>query len=111
MIEVFLAKAMICIAGQCYPALVGRTTPIGTYTLQRIEVEQKGYGGDILAFHMDPNGDVFAIHRLYLLNRQQRDKRILSNRESDRVITNGCINIQTEVYDQLTTGDILVVRP
>ena len=111
MIEVFLSKALICIASQCYPALVGRTTPVGEYRLQQIEVTQKGYGGDIMAFAMDEHGDVFAIHRLYLLNKQQRDKRILSERVQDRVITNGCINVQDFVYEQLKTGDVLIIRP
>ena len=101
MIIVDLALATICFAGQCHPALVGKDTPKGHFQLVQRLTEQPGYGGDVLQF-AENSDSWFAIHRVYLLNKSQhRDKRLLSSKVSDRVITNGCINIQPEVYKQL----------
>lgn len=107
MIFVKLSLAIICFASQinapieCYPALVGVSTPVGEYTLNLRLTETVGYGGDVLQF-AESETTVFAVHRLWLLSpNQQRAKRIRSSKPNDRVITNGCINVLPEVYDKL----------
>lgn len=104
MVTVLLTAALICFNDECYPALVGKNTPIGNYTLVQKLTTKPGYGGDILQYH-ETKDTVLAIHRLYLLNpKQQREKRIQSNNPKDRVITAGCINVTPEVYKQLVTN-------
>ena len=106
-IIVYLALAKLCLmtpgeVEECYPALVGNTTPVGTYTLSRVFVKAPGYGGDILVFKETPT-EVFAIHRVWTLKpQQQRLHRLQSGVISDRRwVTGGCINIMPEVYDKL----------
>jgi hypothetical protein len=101
MILVSLTAATICFGGSCYPALVGYTTPVGTYSLTLRLTEQKGYGGDVLEFTEDDTMWL-AIHRLWKLNpEQKREERIHSRRIVDHFITKGCINIEPEVYEKL----------
>lgn len=98
-----LSTALLCSALQCWPVLIGQSTPTGTFSLEQRLTDDLGYGGDILQFAEYPNY-VFAIHRVWLLSpKQHRDKRLLSKNPKDRIITAGCINVDPEVYDTLVT--------
>ncbi|MEY2883077.1 MAG: Stenotrophomonas phage vB SmaS 5 [Pseudomonadota bacterium] len=110
-IVVFLASAMLCIGNQCYPALVGKDTPIGQYPLIRRYVQAKGYGGDVMQFAETPEG-IMAIHRVWLGRpKERRLQRLASNDPSQRrAVTNGCINVMPEVYEALVTADRVEVR-
>jgi len=112
MILVNLMAATICFGGSCYPALVGTTTPPGTYSLTLRMTQQAGYGGDVLQF-TDGGQRILAIHRLWLMNpEQKREVRIHSRKATDRVITNGCINVEPLVYEKLKSccsGEPLVI--
>lgn len=106
-ILVSLALATICFTTQgqyeCYPALLGKntSTPAGEYTLIRRYTNDPGYGGDVLQFKETPT-EVYAIHRVWLLNpSQHRLERLKSTKVSDRFITNGCINVDPVVYEKL----------
>lgn len=100
-VTVYLAKALICFAGQCHPALVGEATPTGQFNLTPRLVQAPGYGGDVIQFD-EANGVVFAIHRLWLGSpAQRRQARIASQDPRQRIITAGCVNVTPEVYDLL----------
>lgn len=96
-----LTLATICFLGNCYPALVGKDTPTGEFTLQQRLVVTPGYGGDVLQYKEDTY--VYAIHRVWTLNpNQRRVERLHSTNPKDRqTITNGCINVLPDVYDKL----------
>ena len=102
MILVNLATASICFLSQCYPALVGLDTPIGQFRLEHVSTKAAGYGGDVILFQETSNS-VYAIHRVWLLNPQQRRlERLISGNTPERIsITLGCINVMPEVYDKL----------
>ncbi len=102
MVVVNLALATICFLGQCYPALVGKDTPRGEFTLVQRLTESPGYGGDVLQF-LETNDSVFAVHRVWLLRpSQRRAERLTSGDVKQRTfITNGCINIDPAVYKSL----------
>lgn len=114
MVIVSLSLALICFAGECHNALVGKKTPIGTYTLQQRITDDKGYGGDVLQFH-EVVDTVYAIHRVWLLNpAQKRTERITGNDPHKRVITAGCINVTVPVYEKLvdccSTDELIVIQ-
>lgn len=97
-----LATASICFLGQCYPALIGKTTPEGEFKLQQYRIEAPGYGGDVLGFARDSSGGVYAIHRVWTQIPKQRRAERLKGPVQDRVgITGGCINVDPEVYQKL----------
>lgn len=101
LITVSLSAAVLCFANHCYPALVGKTTPVGTFEIHRVLTDAPGYGGEFLQFKEEKT-DVFAIHQVYLLNpKQHRASRIESNDPKVRVITDGCINVEPWVYVKL----------
>ena len=114
MVVVSLAMASICFAGECHPALVGDNTPAGSFTLSRQAVDFPGYGGDLLVFQ-ENRSYVWAIHRVYTLNREEhREERL---RAADpvrrRSVTKGCINVMPDVYSKLVSccsRDLLVIR-
>jgi hypothetical protein len=110
-IVVFLASAMLCIGNQCYPALVGRDTPIGKYPLIRRYVQASGYGGDVMQFADTPTG-IMAIHRVWLGRpKERRQQRLASGDPTQRrSVTNGCINVMPDVYEALVTADTVEVR-
>lgn len=113
-ILVSLSTATICFAHMCYPALIGRDTPVGEYELNLRLTDTPGYGGDVLQFSEDLTG-VYSIHRLWTLKpSQHREQRIKSSNPRDRVITNGCINLLPEVYENLRdccSTEHLVITP
>lgn len=101
MITVFIKAAIICFAGQCAPALVGVTTPVGQFELVPRRVATPGYGGEVLQFSEDANSWL-AIHQVWTGNpAQRRQQRLASGTAADRVLTDGCINVSREVYQQL----------
>lgn len=102
MVTLFLAKALICFSGACYPALVGSDTIPGEYKLYKRYVLSEGYGGDVLQYR-ETDEIVYAIHRVWTLKpEQKRLERLKSNLpENRRGVTNGCINVDDEVYVKL----------
>lgn len=102
MVTVYLAKALICFAGACHPALVGTNTTPGEYPLIQRHVLAEGYGGDVLQF--DETEDmVYAIHRVWTLKPEQRRRERLNSNDIRlrKNITNGCINVSEEIYERL----------
>ena len=101
MIVVSLAKAAICFAGSCHPALIGAQTPSGDFRLIERRVLAEGYGGDVLQFKQEGN-QVFAIHRVWEgAPAQRRAYRLQHGDPSQRMLTKGCINVSDEVYEEL----------
>lgn len=111
-ITVSLSKAVLCIASECFPALVGNATPTGSYAITRVLVEAPGYGGDVLQFAEDGN-TIFAIHRVWLMKpSQNRLERLQSDDPAQRRhVTNGCINVAPDVYDKLDDADEIIIVP
>jgi len=101
-VTVKLGLAVICFTGQCFPALVGEATPVGSYTLQQRYVASPGYGGDVLAFK-ETERSIYAIHRVWTLRPEQRRLERLASPDpvQRQTITNGCINVAPEVYAKL----------
>ncbi len=107
MVIISIALATICFTyngnDECHPVLLGKNsqTPIGEYQLRKRITADKGYGGDVIQFHEDENG-VYAIHRIWLLNpEQKRRERLNSENVKDRYISSGCVNVSEDVYDKL----------
>ena len=99
---ILLNSALICFQGHCYPALVGRLTPTGDFSVVHKSTKAPGYGGDILVFDELPDR-VYAIHRMWLLIPSQHREERLDSADplQRRNVTEGCVNISPEVYDQL----------
>lgn len=96
-VVVDLAAAVICFAGACHPALVGDTTPKGEFLLERIEVPvPKQYGGEVMMFK-ETKHEIFAVHRTW----PGRERKYSGTPEQRRIVTNGCINVEPEVYRAL----------
>lgn len=98
----------------CYPALVGKDTPVGTFDMMVYSTEKSGYGGDIIQFAEYPNL-IMAIHRVWTGRPwEKRLQRLASPNAKDRTtITHGCVNVMPEVYERLKsccTRQTLVVR-
>lgn len=118
-LTIYLAEALICLNTTpmmiCKPALTNPSlTPVGEYYGLRAPTSTPGYGGDVIVFHEDETG-TYAIHRPYTLNPgEQRMKRLQSDDPLDRRITNGCINIPADFYDQIFNSDkeiLIKVKP
>lgn len=111
-IIVYLSKALICIAGQCFPALVGTETPTGTFTMYQRITEDPLYRGSVMQFHETPKM-VFAIHRVWLGKPSERRQERLVGPTHQRFITKGCINVSDDVYTQLLDyqGQTLRIEP
>lgn len=104
---VSLALATICFTYQakeeCHPVLLGKgsSTPRGEYILKKRITSSPGYGGDVLQFY-ETDDEVYAIHRVWLLNpKQNRLARLKSKKVTDRYISAGCINVDPVIYDRL----------
>ena len=102
MVLVNLGLAIICFAGQCYPALIGARTPIGEYQLDHRSTPKYGYGGDVLMFK-ETETEVYSIHRVITFNPTQRRVERLTGEVPPnlRIISDGCINVMPEVYEKL----------
>lgn len=113
-LTLFLSKAMLCAAAQCWPVLVGPNTPVGgPYTIIQRLTSDPGYGGDVLQFAEDEH-TVYAIHRVWKLRpSERREERLKSSDPKRRFITKGCINVDPEVYNQLLEyrGSTLTIVP
>lgn len=106
-IVIELAAAMICFAGACHPALVGNSTPRGEFSARHDMTRLPGFGGDVLTFH-ETQSARFAIHRTWAGR-----ERLYDAPPGNRVVTNGCINLQPAVYEALVaccSGAKVVVR-
>lgn len=103
MIEVWLGKALLCIAGTCHPVLVGDTTPTGTFPL--VEASTPKYG-TVLVFARDSKGGVFAIHKP-----PTERRRALLQGDSRTGITLGCINVPDAVYERLRGHNRVRINP
>lgn len=101
------SKAELCFADdrQCHPVLIGVATPKGTFGL----TDKPGYGGEVIGFKQE--GDfLFALHRVWnQIPSERRNERIASPSVSDRIMTNGCINVSDAVYEKLRHYFVLEV--
>lgn len=118
MIVVDVALATICFLHgantECHPALVGSSTPKGTFTVVQRLTDSPGYGGDVLQFH-ETEKEILAIHRVWTLRpAERRLERLTSGDIRQRKnITGGCINVSPEVYSRLVdccSTSTLVIR-
>lgn len=111
---VSLKLAVICLANQCYPVLVGEHTPTGSFPVTHMATTEPGYGGDVLQFAEDDRL-AYSIHRVWLGNpKQHREARLRSDRPEDRVdVTHGCINVDPTTFQALLDADVdqLEVEP
>lgn len=104
-------KAELCFADtqDCHKVLIGKTTPKGVFPLTLHTTTKKGYGGEIIGFKEEKDF-LFALHRVWLGKpSERRQERILSNNISDRIMTNGCINVSDAVYEKLRQYFVLEV--
>ncbi len=112
-VTVSLAAAVICFSDQCHPALVGKATPTGRYTLEARPTEQPLYGGDVMVFR-ETESSVLAVHRVWLGNPPQRRlERLDGPVQGRRGVTGGCINVRPAVYQQLVEccdGATLIIK-
>jgi len=116
---VSIALATICFtyngAEECYPVLLGKNTPtpVGEFTLKQRYTRDPGYGGDVLQF-FETKDEVYALHRVWLLKpEQKRLERLKSHDPKDRFISNGCINLDPEVYQKLVdccSSDTIIIK-
>jgi hypothetical protein len=114
MVTVYLAAALICFQGHCYPALVGKSTPQGSFPMEHALTLEPGYGGDIIAYAQTED-HVLAIHRIWLLGKNNHRLEAMAGPAAGRrFVTNGCINIMPEVYRSLVaccSKDSLSIQP
>ena len=104
-------RAELCFTDtqDCHPVLLGKTTPKGKFDLTIYATNKTGYGGDVIGFKQE-NDFLFALHRVWTLKPEEhRLERIASARVSDRIMTNGCINVENAVYDKLKQYFVLEV--
>jgi hypothetical protein len=113
MVTVSIISALICFSGSCWPALIGNDTPRGEFVLEQFSVQDKRYGGDLLAFKFTKT-KIYAIHRVLDIPNQQRLSRIRSPHSEHRIgVTSGCVNIEPNVYEKLVeccSNDTLVIK-
>lgn len=104
-LTLFISKALLCAAAQCWPVLVGPSmSPPGTYSIVQRITADPGYGGDVLQFFETENM-VYAIHRTWTLRpNEHREARLRDPNPRSRVITKGCINIDPLVYNELVAS-------
>ncbi|UOO81821.1 L,D-transpeptidase [Uruburuella testudinis] len=103
-------KAELCLESRCYPVLVGKDTPKGTFDLNIVKTNRRGYGGDVMKFKEDKKY-LYAIHRVWTLKPEERRmQRIASPNPADRHITHGCINVTDEVYEKLKAYFVVEIR-
>lgn len=94
---------------ECHPVLIGKTTPKGTFDMTIYATDKLGYGGDVIGFKQE-NNFLFALHRVWTLKpSEKRLERIASDKVADRIMTNGCINVQDPVYERLKQYFVLEV--
>lgn len=101
-VVVNLATSTICFLSSCYPALLGINTPKGVFDLQvREVVETQLYGREVLQFS-ETDTEWFAIHRVIKTPKLHRLEKLQStDPKIRRYVTNGCINVDDAVFEQL----------
>jgi hypothetical protein len=113
-LTLFLSKALLCAASQCWPVLIGPATPVGEFTLVQRLTDDPGYGGDVLQFH-ETASTVYAIHRVWTLRpAEKRQERLKNPNSLARRVTKGCVNVDPVVYDYLVAnfrGETLKIEP
>lgn len=96
MVKVFLAKALLCVQGQCFPVLVGENTPTGTFQIEHVVLNNRRGRYDVLMFAPDKPGKVLAIHRT-----PSESRTALLKARSRAPVTAGCINVSPAVFELL----------
>lgn len=113
-VTVFIARALICFANTCHPALVGDHTVPGTYEMSILYTDQPGYGGDVLMYDQDRRS-WSAIHATYTLDsRRDREQLYYNTTPAERTVTAGCINVEPHIYEQLRDQyrrERLIIQP
>lgn len=105
-----ISAAVLCIAGQCYPALFGKGTPVGTFPLVQRIVASPGYGGDVMQYR-ETETAWYGVHRTYknLPSRAVLYKGLAGARTA---VTAGCINVEPHVYELVRdAGTTIEIRP
>lgn len=101
MIVINLTMATICFLGSCHPILYGEDTPTGTFTIIERRTQDPGYSGAVIQFH-ETKHTIYAIHTVWTLRPEEgRMERIRNSNVEVRKITNGCINVEPEVFQSL----------
>lgn len=102
--EVFLSLSLLCFDGTCYSALVGKNatpTPVGEFRAVLKKTNDKGYDGRVITFLIDGKKN-YSIHQTWkLIPSEKREWRIGQEDPSLRKITNGCINIESDILDKM----------
>ena len=101
--------ATACIQDDCYPVLVGKNTPKGTYGLNLSTTPDPLYKGSVLAFKSDSTG-TYAIHRVWDGKPSERRNERLKGTVSDRLITNGCINVSDDTYEIFKSHRKVIIK-
>ena len=108
-ITVDTQTATACIQDDCYPVLVGKNTPKGTYGLNLSTTPDPLYKGSVLAFKRDSTG-TYAIHRVWNGKPSERRNQRLAGVVTERLITNGCVNVSDEVYDLFKQHRVVIIK-
>ena len=108
-IIVYTQTATACIQDDCYPVLVGKNTPKGTFGLQLSTTPDPLYKGSVLAFKSDSTG-TYAIHRVWNGKPSERRNERLKGTVSDRLITNGCINVSDDTYEIFKSHRKVIIK-
>ena len=101
--------ATACIQDDCFPVLVGKNTPKGTYGLNLSTTLDPLYKGSVLAFKSDSTG-TYAIHRVWNGKPSERRNERLKGTVSDRLITNGCINVSDDTYEIFKSHRKVIIK-
>ena len=101
--------ATACIQKTCYPVLIGKTTPKGTFGLLLSTTPDPLYNGSVLAFKSDSTG-TYAIHRVWDGKPSERRNERLKGTVTERLITNGCVNVSDEVYAVFKQHRVVIIE-
>ena len=101
--------ATACIQDECYPVLIGKNTPKGTFGLQLSTTPDPLYKGSVLVFKEDTKG-TYAIHRVWNGTPAERRNQRLKGTVSDRLITNGCINVSDDTYEIFKSHRKVIIK-
>ena len=104
-----LDRAEICMESDCRPVLIGKETPRGEYHLQLAKTDEAGYGGDVLVFKQDATG-TYAVHRIWTQKPSEKRLERIQQDAERRIVTNGCINVDVDTYNQLRRYSRLIIK-
>lgn len=97
---VMLSQAMLCLGGDCHPVLVGTNTPTGSYIAIKTGIDDPLYDYKFTVFAKDTKGNHYGIHPVWK-GEPRRSKIIKYGTDASRIMTKGCINVESDVYDSL----------